>query len=130
MDISGLNAVIIGRSNLVGKPTAILLLKENTTVTQCHTKTKNISNYTKQADIIVSAAGVPSLIKGEMLKPGAIVIDVGINYQDNKMVGDCDFKSCQEVAGAISPVPGGVGPMTIACLMKNVLICAENNSRE
>lgn len=129
-DISGLNAVVIGRSNLVGKPTAILLQREDVTVTQCHRYSRNIAEFTKLADIIVSATGVPSLIRGEILKPGAIVIDVGITYseEEGKLLGDCDFESCKEVAGAITPVPGGVGPMTMAMLMRNILFCAENNN--
>lgn len=131
MELDGLNAVVVGRSNLVGKPTAILLQRENATVTQCHSKTRNLAIFTKEADILVSATGVPSLIKGDMIKPGAIVIDVGINYvEEGRIVGDCDFESCKSVAGAITPVPGGVGPMTMAMLMKNVLLCANNNKEK
>jgi methylenetetrahydrofolate dehydrogenase (NADP+) / methenyltetrahydrofolate cyclohydrolase len=127
-DLSGLRAVVLGRSNLVGKPSGILLHNHNATLTQCHSKTKDLDDIVKQADILVVATGKPNLITGDMLKPGAIVIDVGITYlDDGKIVGDCDFESCKLVAGAITPVPGGVGPMTMAMLMSNVLICANNN---
>lgn len=129
-DLSGLNAVVVGRSNLVGKPTALLLEKRNASVSICHSRTKNLEGFLKCADIVVSATGVASLIKGGMLKVGAVVIDVGINYVDGSMVGDCEFESCKSVAGAITPVPGGVGPMTMAMLMENVLICAKNNIKE
>jgi len=123
-NMSGLHAVIIGRSNIVGKPMAALLLKENCTVTIAHSKTKDLPTLLKTADIIVAAVGQPELVKGAWLKPGAVVIDVGINRitlpdGKTKLVGDVDFASCQSIASAITPVPGGVGPMTIACLLEN-----------
>jgi methylenetetrahydrofolate dehydrogenase (NADP+)/methenyltetrahydrofolate cyclohydrolase len=123
--LKGLNAVIIGASNIVGKPMALELLIEFCTVTVCHIYTKDISHYIKTADLVISAAGVPSLIKGEWIKPGAIVIDVGINRLPNgKIVGDVDFAAAKERAGWITPVPGGVGPMTVATLMENTLYAA------
>jgi methylenetetrahydrofolate dehydrogenase (NADP+) / methenyltetrahydrofolate cyclohydrolase len=123
-DLSGKHAVVIGRSNIVGKPMAQLLLKENCTVIMAHSKTKNLPELLKLADIVVAAVGRPGMVKGEWLKPGAAVIDVGINRialpdGKTKLVGDVDFASCQGVASAITPVPGGVGPMTIACLLEN-----------
>ncbi len=119
--IEGKNAVVVGRSNIVGKPTAMMLLEKNATVTICHSKTKNLAEHTKTADILVVAAGKQGLIKKEMVKEGAIVIDVGINRVNGKLVGDVDFDSVREVAGFITPVPGGVGPMTRAMLMENTL---------
>lgn len=119
--IDGADAVVIGRSRMVGKPMAQLLLKENATVTTCHTHTKNLAEKTKNADIVIVAAGSPGLLKSNMVKPGSTIIDVGINYEGGKMVGDVDFASVSEVADKISPVPGGVGPMTVASLMQNVL---------
>lgn len=124
-NISGLHAVIIGRSNIVGKPMAQLLLRENCTVTIAHSKTTNLPQLLKNADIVVAAVGKPQMVKGEWLKPGATIIDVGINRVGDKLVGDVDFASCQNIAAAITPVPGGVGPMTIACLLKNTLLAAE-----
>lgn len=123
--IEGKNAVIVGRSNIVGKPTALLLLQENATVTICHSKTKNLAEYTKNADILVVAVGKPNLIKKDMVKKGVIVIDVGINRVMGKIVGDVDFENVREVAGYITPVPGGVGPMTIAMLLDNTLKAME-----
>ncbi len=123
--ITGKHAVIVGRSSIVGKPTAHLLLDEHAAVTVCHSKTRNLSHYTKQADILVVAAGKPRLITADMVKDGAVVIDVGINYIDGKMCGDVDFENVKNKASAITPVPGGVGPMTIAMLMDNVLIAAK-----
>jgi len=123
--IEGKNAVIIGRSNIVGKPVALMLLKKNATVTVCHSKTKNLAEYTKKADILVVAVGKPNLIKKEMVKEGAVVIDVGINRIGNKLIGDVDFDSVKDVAGFITPVPGGVGPMTRAMLMENTLKAME-----
>ena len=120
-DLSGKHAVIIGRSNIVGKPMAALLLKEHCTVTIAHSKTKDLPSVVKQADIVVAAVGKAEMVKGAWLKPGAIVIDVGINRVSGKLVGDVDFASCQGIAAAITPVPGGVGPMTIACLLENTL---------
>lgn len=124
-DLSGKNAVIIGRSNIVGKPMASLLLKESCTVTIAHSKTKNLPEVCKSADILVAAVGRPKMVKGDWIKPGATVIDVGINRIEidgkNKLVGDVDFDDASRFAGAITPVPGGVGPMTIACLLLNTL---------
>jgi len=121
---AGLHAIVVGRSNIVGKPMAQLLLKENCTVTIAHSRTKDLPSLLKTADIVVAAVGRPEMIKGEWLKKGAIVIDVGINRVDGKLVGDVDFASCQGIASAITPVPGGVGPMTIACLLENTLKAA------
>ena len=120
IELEGKNAVVIGRSNIVGKPTATLLTKENATVTLAHSKTKDLKSITKKADIIVSATGIPKLIKADMVKKGAVVIDVGITKQfDRSLIGDVDFEKVKKVASYITPVPGGVGPMTIACLMEN-----------
>lgn len=127
-NLAGLHAVVIGRSNIVGKPMAALLLKENCTVTIAHSKTRDLPALLKTADIVVAAVGRPEMVKGEWLKPGAVVIDVGINRIDRdgktKLVGDVDYASCLGIAGAITPVPGGVGPMTIACLLENTLKAA------
>ena len=142
--LSGLNAVVVGRSNIVGKPMANLLLNDSCTVTIAHSRTKDIENVCKQADILVAAVGRPEMINGDWIKPGATVIDVGINRieaperglkEDGsvkmKLVGDVDFASASEVAGAITPVPGGVGPMTIACLLANtVTACSRANGLE
>jgi len=119
--IAGKNAVVVGRSSIVGKPTALLLLQENATVTLCHSKTKNLKEHTKNADVLVVACGKARMIKKDMVKPGAIVIDVGINRTPSGLVGDVDFDNVKEVAGYITPVPGGVGPMTIAMLLDNTL---------
>jgi len=132
-DLSGLNAVIIGRSNIVGKPMASLLLKSNATVTVCHSRTKDLPEVARNADILVAAVGRPKMVMGDWIKPGAVVIDVGINRiqvevdgeTKNKLVGDVDFDEANRVAGAITPVPGGVGPMTIVMLMSNTLQSAE-----
>ena len=128
-NLSGKNAVVIGRSNIVGKPMAALLLQENCTVTILHSRTKNIEALCVQADIVVVAIGRPEFVSAHWIKPGATVIDVGINSIERdgrkKLVGDVDFSSVEEIAGAITPVPGGVGPMTIACLMKNTLTAAK-----
>lgn len=122
VEISGKKCVVIGRSNIVGKPAAALLLAENGTVTVCHSKTKNIEEETKSADIIIVAIGKPGFLKGNMIKEGAVIIDVGINRNDSgKLSGDADFEDCAKKASFITPVPGGVGPMTIAMLMKNCL---------
>ncbi|MEO0728793.1 MAG: bifunctional methylenetetrahydrofolate dehydrogenase/methenyltetrahydrofolate cyclohydrolase FolD, partial [Pseudomonadota bacterium] len=125
-DLSGLHAVVVGRSNIVGKPMANLLLQANCTVTIAHSRTQDLPATVRSADIVIAAVGRPEMIKADWLKPGAIVIDVGINRVDNgrgdgktKLVGDVAFDEAKEVAGAITPVPGGVGPMTIACLLKN-----------
>jgi methylenetetrahydrofolate dehydrogenase (NADP+)/methenyltetrahydrofolate cyclohydrolase len=123
-DLSGLEAVVIGRSNIVGKPMAQLLLGEDVTVTVAHSRTRDLPAVVRRADIVVAAVGRPEMVKGEWLKPGAAIIDVGINRVDGKLVGDVDFASASQVAGAITPVPGGVGPMTIAVLLRNTLVAA------
>ena len=123
--IEGKNAVVVGRSNIVGKPVAIMLLEKNATVTICHSRTKNLAEHTRKADILVVAVGKPRLITKDMVKENAVVIDVGINRVYNKIVGDVDFENVKEVAGFITPVPGGVGPMTIAMLMENTLKAVE-----
>jgi methylenetetrahydrofolate dehydrogenase (NADP+)/methenyltetrahydrofolate cyclohydrolase len=128
-DLSGLEAVVVGRSNIVGKPMAQLLLRENCTITMAHSRTRNLADVVRRADILVAAVGQPELIKGDWLKPGATVIDVGMNRlarEDGKtkLLGDVEFASAAEVAGAITPVPGGVGPMTIAVLLRNTLVAA------
>ena len=126
VEMKGANAVVIGRSNIVGKPMALLLLQENCTVTVCHSKTKNLSEITKNADILVAAIGRAKFVRGDMIKPGAAVIDVGINrLEDGSLAGDVDFEEAEKVAGWITPVPGGVGPMTIAMLMENTVKAAE-----
>ncbi len=127
-DLTGLDAVVIGRSNIVGKPMAALLTKASATVTLVHSRTRNLPHYLKHADIVVAAVGRAHFVKGEWLKPGATVIDVGINRTDAGLVGDVDFDSAASVAGAITPVPGGVGPMTIACLLRNTLVAAHRNA--
>lgn len=120
IDISGKNAVVVGRSNIVGRPMAQMLINENATVTVCHSRTKNLVEITKTADILISAVGKPNMITKDMVKNGAVVIDVGMNRLDNgKLVGDVDFENVKEVASYITPVPGGVGPMTICSLMVN-----------
>ena len=127
--MDGKNAVIIGRSNIVGKPMAQLLLAKNATVTICHSHTKNLAEITKQADILVAAIGKPKFVTADMVKPGATVIDVGINrIEPKKLVGDVDFEAVSEVAGAITPVPGGVGLLTVAMLMQNVVTAAKMQS--
>ncbi|MDI2587998.1 bifunctional methylenetetrahydrofolate dehydrogenase/methenyltetrahydrofolate cyclohydrolase FolD [Psychrobacillus sp. NEAU-3TGS] len=127
VEIAGKHAVIIGRSNIVGKPMGQLLLQKDATVTYCHSKTKDLHTFTKQADILVVATGRAKMIDASYIKEGAVVIDVGINRdENNKLCGDVDFASAQEVASKITPVPGGVGPMTIAMLMENTCLSAEN----
>lgn len=133
--LSGMDAVVIGRSNIVGKPMAQLLLGDSCTVTIAHSRTKNLAEIARRADIVVAAVGRPEMVIGDWIKPGATVIDVGINRIErdgkNKLVGDADFASCAAVAGAITPVPGGVGPMTIACLLANtVTACCRANGLE
>ena len=126
VEFSGKHAVVVGRSNIVGKPMAMLLLNEHCTVTICHSRTRDLARFTRDADILVAAVGRPGIITGEMIKPGAAVIDVGINrLESGKLMGDVDFASAEPVAGAITPVPGGVGPMTIAMLMQNAILAAE-----
>ena len=122
-DLSGKHAVVIGRSNLNGKPMTQLLLKENCTVTITHSRTKDLKAECLRADIIIAAVGIPKLVKGDWVKKGAIVIDVGINKTDSGLVGDVDFDEVSKVAKAVTPVPGGVGPMTIACLLNNTVEC-------
>lgn len=119
--LSGKNAVIIGRSNLVGKPLSILLLNENCTVTVCHSKTESLSDFTKKADILVVAIGKDRFVKSDMVKPDAVVIDVGINRTEDGLHGDIDYQSVKEIVGYITPVPGGVGPMTVAMLLQNTV---------
>lgn len=128
VEVSGKECVVVGRSNIVGKPQAMLLLHQNGTVTICHSRTKDLAEKTKNADILVAAVGIPNFIKGDMIKEGAVVIDVGINRMEDKtLCGDVDFESAKNIAGAITPVPGGVGPMTIAMLMKNTVKAARVN---
>jgi len=135
IELAGKNAVVVGRSNIVGKPMAQLLIKESCTVTVAHSKTNDLPNVCKNADIIVAAVGRPKMIKGEWIKKGAIVIDVGINRieveingeRKNKLVGDVDYTEAEKNASAITPVPGGVGPMTIACLLRNTTIAFKNS---
>ncbi len=128
VDIKGKECVVVGRSNIVGKPMSMLLLHKSGTVTICHSKTKDLKAECKRADILVAAVGVPNLIKGDMIKEGAVVIDVGMNRLDNgKLCGDVEFETASKVAGHITPVPGGVGPMTIAMLMQNTLTAAKVN---
>lgn len=124
VELSGKEAVVIGRSNIVGKPVAILLLNEDCTVTICHSRTKNLKEHCKRADILITAIGKPHFVTADMVKPGAAVIDVGINRVDGKVVGDVDFEHVKDVAGFITPVPGGVGKMTISMLMENTLEAA------
>lgn len=131
-DLSGKNVVVVGRSILVGKPSALLFLAENCTVTVAHSRTKDLAAVCRGADILVPAVGRPNMVKGDWLKPGAVIIDVGINRIDapekgegkTRLVGDADFADCAETAGHITPVPGGVGPMTIACLLRNTVLAA------
>ena len=125
VDLSGREAVVIGRSNIVGKPMAMLLLQQNCTVTMCHSRTKNLAEHTRRADILVAAVGRAGFVTADMVKPGAIVIDVGINRVDGKVKGDVDFDAVKEVAGWITPVPGGVGKMTITMLLMNTVEAAE-----
>ena len=126
IEICGKECVVIGRSNIVGKPQAMLLLHQNGTVTICHSRTKNLPEVTKKADILVAAVGIPKFVTADMVKPGAVVIDVGMDRDENgKLCGDVDFETVKEVAGAITPVPGGVGPMTIAMLMQNTVKAAK-----
>ncbi len=130
VSIEGKHAVVVGRSNIVGKPMALMLLQQNATVTICTSKTVDLARYTRDADILVVATGKPQMITGDMIKPGAAVIDVGINRLPNgKLVGDVDFDSAKEVAGWITPVPGGVGPMTITMLLANTVQAAERSAK-
>ncbi len=132
VQVEGAHAVVLGRSEIVGKPMALLLMQKgmaaNATVTVCHSRTQNLTDITQTADIIIAAIGIPKFVTAEMVKPGAVVIDVGINRVDGKLVGDVDYDAVQEIASAITPVPGGVGPMTIAMLLKNTLTAAKLQS--
>jgi methylenetetrahydrofolate dehydrogenase (NADP+)/methenyltetrahydrofolate cyclohydrolase len=126
IDICGKNCVVIGRSNIVGKPMAMLLLHNNGTVTICHSKTKNLAEICQNADILVAAIGKPKFVTADMIKPGAVVIDVGMDRDENgKLCGDVDFVNVEKKASVITPVPGGVGPMTIAMLLKNTIVAAK-----
>lgn len=129
IEISGKNAVIIGRSNIVGKPMAMLLLRDNATVTVCHSKTKNLKEICRNADILVAAIGRAEFVTADMVKDGAVVIDVGINRVDGKLKGDVDFENVKEKASFITPVPGGVGPMTITTLLENTYLCGVKRNR-
>jgi methylenetetrahydrofolate dehydrogenase (NADP+)/methenyltetrahydrofolate cyclohydrolase len=128
VEIRGKEAVIIGRSNIVGKPVALMLLQEHATVTVCHTKTRDLPQVTRRAEILVVAAGRPKMVTADMVSEGVVVIDVGVNRVDNKLVGDVDFEAVKEKAAAITPVPGGVGPMTIAMLMYNTVQAAKQRA--
>lgn len=129
IEIAGKHAVVIGRSNIVGKPVSQLLLQENATVTICHSRTKDLKYHTLQADILVVAIGKPKFVTKDMIKPGAVVIDVGVNRVDNKLCGDVDYEGALEVASYVTPVPGGVGPMTITMLMENTLEATKRLTR-
>jgi methylenetetrahydrofolate dehydrogenase (NADP+)/methenyltetrahydrofolate cyclohydrolase len=126
--IAGADAVVIGRSAVVGMPVAFMLTKEDATVTVCHSRTRDLADHVRRADIVVVAAGRPGLVTGEMLKPGAVVIDVGINVVDGHLVGDVDFASARDVAGAITPVPGGIGPLTNALLLTHLMRAAQRQA--
>ena len=131
VEVCGKECVVIGRSNIVGKPMSMLLLHENGTVTTCHSRTNDLKAVTKRADILVAAVGIPKFVTADMVKEGAVVIDVGMDRDENgKLCGDVDFESVEKVAGAITPVPGGVGPMTIAMLMKNTMTAAKRAHEE
>lgn len=129
VEIAGKTCVVIGRSNIVGKPMSMLLLHKNGTVTVCHSKTENLKEVCQKADILVAAVGRPNFVKADMVKEGAVVIDVGINRVDGKLVGDVDFNDVKDKCSAITPVPGGVGPMTIAMLMQNTLTAAKKQNK-
>jgi methylenetetrahydrofolate dehydrogenase (NADP+)/methenyltetrahydrofolate cyclohydrolase len=128
LELNGADAVVVGRSPVVGMPVAFMLTKENATVTVCHSRTRNLAAKVRQADVLVVAAGRPGLVTGEMLKPGAVVVDVGINVVDGKIVGDVEFASAERVASAITPVPGGVGPLTSALLLSHLLRAAQRQT--
>lgn len=128
--LEGLDATVIGRSNVVGKPASLLLQREHCTVTMCHRQTRDLAGHVARADLVVVAAGSPGLVTGSMLKPGAIVVDVGINVVGDGIVGDVDFESAREVAGAITPVPGGVGPLTNAILLEHLITAARAQDDE
>ena len=129
VDVTGKECVVIGRSNIVGKPMAMLMLHKNATVTICHSRTKNLPEVCRRADILIAAVGIAKFVKADMVKPGAIVIDVGMDRDENgKLCGDVDFENVKEVAGYLTPVPGGIGPMTISMLMKNTLTAAKERA--
>jgi methylenetetrahydrofolate dehydrogenase (NADP+)/methenyltetrahydrofolate cyclohydrolase len=128
--LEGAEAVVLGRSDLVGKPVAALLLERNATVTVCHSRTRDLPAVCRRADVLIAAVGRPQMVRGDWIKPGAAVIDVGINRTDAGLVGDVDFDAAVEVAGLLTPVPGGVGPMTIAMLMRNTLTAARAQAGE
>lgn len=129
VSLEGKHVVIVGKGKLVGRPLAYLMLNEGATVTVCHSRTEDLANFTKQADILISAAGVKNLITADMVKDGVVVIDVGTNYEDGKISGDVDFDNVSKKASLITPVPGGVGPMTIAMLIKNIVSCYYNKKK-
>ena len=129
VDLDGADAVVVGRSPVVGMPLAFMLVKENATVTVCHSKTRNLADEVRRADVVVVAAGKPGLVTGAMLKPGAVVVDVGINVVDGRIVGDVDFDSAEKVAAAITPVPGGVGPLTNALLLSHLMRAAQRQDQ-
>ena len=129
VNVEGKHVVIVGKGKLTGKPLAHLMLNEGATVTVCHSRTLNLDSYTEQADILVSATGLNKLITGDMVKKGVVVVDVGINYEDGHIAGDVDFNSVSKKASLITPVPGGVGPMTIAMLLKNIISCYYNKKK-
>jgi methylenetetrahydrofolate dehydrogenase (NADP+)/methenyltetrahydrofolate cyclohydrolase len=128
--LEGAEAVVVGRSNLFGKPMAQLLLAANATVTTCHSRTRDLPAVCRRADVLIAAVGRANMVKGDWIKPGAVVIDVGMNRLDSGLAGDVDFEAAAEVAGAITPVPGGVGPMTVACLLRNTLQAASMADQE
>lgn len=128
--VAGKHVVVVGRSNTVGKPIAVMLLNRNATVTICHRHTKHLASYTKQADILIAAVGKPKLITGSMVKPGVVVIDVGVNRTEHGLVGDVDFDAVSKKVAAITPVPGGVGPMTVASLIKNCVTAKERQMKQ
>lgn len=125
IDVAGMDAVVVGKSNIVGKPMALMLMNRGATVTVCHSKTKDVSRFTREADLVVVAVGKAGFLKKDMIKPGAVILDVGINRVDGKLAGDVAFDEVSQVASAITPVPGGVGPMTVACLMANTVTAAK-----
>jgi methylenetetrahydrofolate dehydrogenase (NADP+)/methenyltetrahydrofolate cyclohydrolase len=129
IELAGRRAVVVGRSNVVGKPAALLLMREHATVTICHSKTADLARHTRDAEIVVVAAGHPGLVTGQMLSPGAVVVDVGINVVDDRIVGDVDFESASTVASAITPVPGGVGPVTNALLLTHLVRAAQDQAQ-
>ena len=129
VSLEGKHVVIVGKGKLVGRPLAYLMLNEGATVTVCHSRTEDLANFTKQADILISATGVKNLITSDMVKDGVVVIDVGTNYEDGKISGDVDFDNVSKKASLITPVPGGVGPMTIAMLIKNIVSCYYNKKK-